>query len=41
MNYNTCRFCRFKKDCLNLENNNVKDCLFWREENEYDNGEEQ
>lgn len=34
-----CRYCKFKKDCLNLENNNVKDCLLWREENEYDNGE--
>ncbi len=37
----TCRSCPFNKDCKQKENNDKKDCLLWREENEFDNGEEQ
>ena len=35
----TCKYCKFKKDCENIKRNEVENCLFYREEHEYDNGE--
>lgn len=37
----TRRYCRFREGCLHLEEGTQADCLVWREEHPYDNGEEQ
>jgi 2-iminoacetate synthase ThiH len=38
---NTCKYCSFKDDCEHREKGTVSDCVMWRADNEYDNGEEQ
>ena len=41
MNFSeTCRYCTFQKNCECIERDEVENCLFWREENPYNNGEE-
>ena len=35
-----CEYCIFKEGCEHIKREEVEDCLIWREENEFNNGEE-
>lgn len=35
-----CKYCKFRKGCEHIKRGETKDCMFVREANPYDNGEE-